>query len=140
MQKLVDYIPRIQKILNKNRYLSLIIVSAILVVINFAFFKLPKLGGVTRIVWLLLLINSIISLVSGYIVRRYGMKWWAILIFPLVFLAISLIFKPIKPIYTYFFAPLYVVVSLFTYWVDYSNDTDENQIPMEGGFGRKNSD
>ena len=137
MQKVIDTIPKMIQFMNKNRYISLGVLSVLFTLIGFAIFELRYLGGAVRIVFLLFLINSILSLIFGYMIRRFGMKSYSLLFFPVAFLLIGLLFRPISRLYTVFFAPYYLVISLFTYWVDYTNDIEDNQFPTEGGFGRK---
>lgn len=139
MQTIKNFLSQFYSLLSKNKYLLFIVGSLFFTLVGLLIFRIPFLGGVVRIVFLLLIANSIFAFLSGFYARRFGLRWWSLLIFPLIFLTIALTLNLIPRLYALVFSPFYLVVSLFTFLADYRYDPDENQILVEGGFGRKNN-
>lgn len=70
--------------------------------------KLRLIRRVWMVGFFLFLINMLFSIWLGQYIKKNGLKWWNLLVFPLLYLVISYLFMPK---YTVYFALFYLGVT-----------------------------
>ncbi|GAK30628.1 hypothetical protein WOSG25_040680 [Weissella oryzae SG25] len=87
-----------------------------------------------KIIGLMFIINSIYSAYTGFYLRAHGAFWYLLVLWPLA-IALATWLGLFVVLYGYFFALLYLVISIFTYTHGQTDDLDySDQIPVDGGF------
>ncbi|WP_439425829.1 hypothetical protein ACKP2L_02635 [Oenococcus alcoholitolerans] len=119
-----------------KKYILWFFLSLILSIGGPFLFRLDFLDGARRVLWMLIIIFGGFSLYSGYFFKINRSSFWGVLIFPATFSAVNLIFRMlsgsslVSSDYAYYFALIYLILSLFTFFGDYkyknSNEKDDN--------------
>lgn len=92
--------------------------------------RLLSVPSLWRILLIYVVFNSVYALVSGRLVRQWGIQIWVLSLLP-IFAALATTAGFISRHYGYYFALLYLVLALLTFLPDTRDDVDEDLLPLE---------
>ncbi|MGQ2226272.1 hypothetical protein ACT5YR_03200 [Fructobacillus fructosus] len=114
-----------------NWLLGLLVVTIVLPFIA-SYFDWSTLTKVTFVYFFL---NGGFALAFGYAIRKRGFRFYYVFVQPLVFALLSnWLFSLVNDTYGYYLVFLYLVLTFFTYLANTSDDPDENELPVDGGY------
>ncbi|MBS9337452.1 hypothetical protein [Fructobacillus parabroussonetiae] len=94
-----------------------------------------NLSTLSKVLVLYFFLNGGFALAFGYAIRKKGFHFYYVFLQPLVFALLSnWFFSLVNETYGYYLAFLYLVLTFFTYLANTTNDPDENELPVDGGY------
>lgn len=115
-----------------SKWLSALVVVTLVLPYLASLFNVSTLS---KVVVLYFLLNGGFALAFGYAIRKQGFRFYYVFLQPLVFaLLANWLFSFVNETYGYYLAFLYLVLTFFTFFANTTNDPDENELPVDGGY------